>query len=89
MGERDSLIHELEDAMQSGSSAKRVTTLRRVTDLFVDRADELDDEQIAVFDDVLGRLVEEIGLRARAELSTRVGPAGESSAKSDAAARQR
>ncbi|MGP0092069.1 MAG: DUF2336 domain-containing protein [Xanthobacteraceae bacterium] len=74
MGERDSLIHELEDAMQSGSSAKRVTTLRRVTDLFVDSAEELQDEQIALFDDVLSRLVEEIGLRARAELSNRMAP---------------
>jgi uncharacterized protein (DUF2336 family) len=74
MGERDSLIHELEDAMQSGSSAKRVATLRRITDLFVDSAEELQDEQIALFDDVLGRLIEEIGVRARAELSNRVAP---------------
>lgn len=74
MGERDSLIHELEDAMQSGSSAKRVATLRRITDLFVDSADELEDEQIALFDDVLSRLIEEIGSRARAELSNRMAP---------------
>jgi len=74
MGERESLIHELEDAMQSGSSAKRVAALRRVTDLFVDSAEELQDEQIALFDDVLSRLIEEIGSRARAELSKRVAP---------------
>src|ERR1700687_5524858 len=74
MGERDSLIHELEEAMQSGTSAKRIATLRRITDLFVDSADELQDEQVALFDDVLGRLIEEIGVRARAELSSRIAP---------------
>jgi uncharacterized protein (DUF2336 family) len=74
MGERDSLIHELEEAMQSGSSAKRLATLRRVTDLFVDNADQLQNEQIGLFDEVLGRLTEEIDTRARAELSSRVAP---------------
>jgi uncharacterized protein (DUF2336 family) len=74
MGERESLIQELEQAMQCGSSAKRIETLRRVTDLFVDNAEELQEEQIALFDDVLNRLIEEIGLRARAEFSKRMAP---------------
>jgi hypothetical protein len=50
---QDSLIDELEAAMKSGSSENRVTTLRRITDLFLHDADRLNDDQIRVFDDVL------------------------------------
>jgi len=46
-----SLIIELEEAIQSGSKDKRVDALRRITDLFVADADRLTDQQIDVFDD--------------------------------------
>ncbi|MFZ3360811.1 MAG: DUF2336 domain-containing protein, partial [Xanthobacteraceae bacterium] len=69
-----SLIAELEDAIQSGSKDKRVETLRRVTDLFVTGADRFNDEQIEVFDDVLGQLIKRIEARALAELSNRLAP---------------
>src|SRR6202034_3516612 len=69
-----SLIGELEDAIQSGSRDKRVDTLRRITDLFVADADRLNDQQIEVFDDVLGHLIKRIEGKAVAELSRRVGP---------------
>ena len=36
-----SLISELEDAIQSGSKDKRVDSLRRITDLFVADADQI------------------------------------------------
>ena len=69
-----SLIAELEDAIQSGSKDKRVETLRRITDLFIADADRLSDKQIEVFDDVLGHLIKRIEGRALAELSRRLGP---------------
>jgi uncharacterized protein (DUF2336 family) len=70
----NSLIIELEDAVHSSSAEKRVETLRRVTDLFLGEADRLNDEQIGVFDDVLGQLIHRIETKALAELSSRLAP---------------
>jgi uncharacterized protein (DUF2336 family) len=69
-----SLIAELEDAIESGSKDKRIDTLRRITDLFVSDANRLNDQQIEVFDDVLGHLIKRIEGKALAELSRRLGP---------------
>jgi hypothetical protein len=63
-----SLIAELESAIDSGSKDKRVDALRRITDLFVADADRLNDQQIDVFDDVLNHLIKRIEGRALAEL---------------------
>jgi hypothetical protein len=69
-----SIIAELEDAVRDGTSAKRVQTLRRVTDLFLNDGDRLNDEQVKVFDDVLCLLIARVETRARAELSKRLAP---------------
>jgi len=69
-----SIIAELEDAVRDGTTAKRVQTLRRVTDLFLNDGDRLNDEQVKVFDDVLCLLVARVETRARAELSKRLAP---------------
>jgi uncharacterized protein (DUF2336 family) len=69
-----SLIAEVENAIASGSSEKRVETLRRVTDLFMVSADNYSDDQVDVFDDVISRLAERIEMRARAELANRLAP---------------
>ena len=69
-----SLITELEDAIRSGSKEKRIDSLRRITDLFVADADRLNNQQIDVFDDVLGHLINRIEGKALAELSRRLGP---------------
>ena len=69
-----SLIAELDDAIKSGSKDKRVDTLRRITDLFVAGADRFNDNQIEVFDNVLGRLIERIEARALVELGQRLAP---------------
>jgi uncharacterized protein (DUF2336 family) len=69
-----SIIAELEDAVQSGSSRKRVDTLRQVTDLFLHDGARLSDDQVKVFDDVLCLLIARVESRARAELSTRLAP---------------
>ena len=68
------LIAELEDALSSSSPEKRLATLRRVTDLFLNEASRLNEQQIAVFDDVLVHLAQRIELKARVELSTVLAP---------------
>jgi uncharacterized protein (DUF2336 family) len=74
MNSEQSLIAELEDAIQGGSKDKRVDTLRRVTDLFLSDTDRLNEQQITVFDDVLGHLIKRVEGKALAELSRRLGP---------------
>ena len=69
-----SLIAELEDALRNGSKDKRVDSLRRITDLFVQDADRFNDHQIEVFNDVLGHLIKRLEKNALAELSRRLGP---------------
>jgi uncharacterized protein (DUF2336 family) len=69
-----SIIAELEDAVKSGSSEKRVDTLRQVTNLFLNDGERLSDDQVKVFDNVLCLLIARVESRARAELSTRLAP---------------
>src|SRR6202048_1834322 len=69
-----SIIADLEDALSSGSSQKRVATLRQVTDLFLNDGERLSDDQVRVFDDVLCLLIARVESRARAELSARLAP---------------
>jgi uncharacterized protein (DUF2336 family) len=74
MSERNSLIRELEDAIERGSNDKRAETLRRVTDLFTRRAPDLSEQHVELFDDVIVRLAGEIETKARAELARRLAP---------------
>jgi uncharacterized protein (DUF2336 family) len=67
-----SLLPELEDVVQHGSAEKRAETLRRITSLFLDGAPSFNDDHIALFDDVMGCLIEEIEAKALAELSRRL-----------------
>jgi uncharacterized protein (DUF2336 family) len=69
-----SIIAELEEAVRSGSSAKRVSTLRQVTDLFLHDGERLSEDQVKVFDDVLCHLVARVETRVKAELGTRLSP---------------
>lgn len=69
-----SLIAELEEAIESGSKDKRVDSLRRITDLFLLDSDRLTTKQIEVFDDVLGYLITRIEEKALTELSGRLAP---------------
>jgi len=72
--QQHSLIEELENAVRSGSTESRVNTLRRITDLFLHDANRLNEEQIAVFDDVLCHLAAKIETTALVELGTRLAP---------------
>ena len=69
-----SLLPELEDVVQHGSAAKRAETLRRITSLFLDGAVQFSSQHVALFDDVIGCLIEEIEAKALAELARRLAP---------------
>jgi len=74
MGAPASLLPELEDVVQHGSAEKRAEALRRITTLFLDGADSFNDNHVALFDDVIGCLIEEIEAKALAELARRIAP---------------
>lgn len=67
-----SLIDELEDALEQATPEKRSNALWRITDLFIASADVYADDQITLFDDVIGRLVTTIESNARAKLANRL-----------------
>jgi uncharacterized protein (DUF2336 family) len=69
-----SLMQELESALSSGSVDRRTEMLHRVTDLFVDNAAQLSENQTTLFDNVMTRLIGHIETRTLAELSTRLAP---------------
>jgi uncharacterized protein (DUF2336 family) len=69
-----SLLPELEDVVQHGSAEKRAETLRRITTLFLDGAPGFNDGHVALFDDVIGCLIEEIEAKALAELARKLAP---------------
>jgi uncharacterized protein (DUF2336 family) len=68
------LIDELEEALGSHDPGRRIRILHRITDLFVDGADSLSEEQIEVFDDVLMHLIERIELKALIRLGAVLAP---------------
>jgi uncharacterized protein (DUF2336 family) len=70
----ESIIADLELAVRSGSSEKRVNALRQVTDLFLHDSDRISDEQVKVFDRVLCLLASRIESKVLAELSERLAP---------------
>lgn len=74
MANSPSLIPELEEVLRTGSADKRTRTLQQITDLFIHGAPTYSEDRVALFDEVLGRLVEEIEARALAELATRLAP---------------
>jgi uncharacterized protein (DUF2336 family) len=69
-----SLIPELEAALLHGSAEKHGEMLRQITTLFLAGSDSFHEDHIRLFDDVFGRLIEEIESRAKAELSHRLAP---------------
>jgi uncharacterized protein (DUF2336 family) len=68
------LLPELDDMLKNGPRDKRADALKRITGLFVGNAESYNDEHIRFFDDVFGRLIEEIETKARAELARRLAP---------------
>jgi uncharacterized protein (DUF2336 family) len=70
----EGLLDELQATLAHGTVARRVETLRRVTDLFINGAVEFSDDHIALFDDVFQCLMHHIETSARALLSNRLAP---------------
>src|SRR6476646_8642007 len=68
----ESLLDELQTTLTHGTVARRVETLRRVTDLFLNGAVDYSDEQIALFDDVFQCLMRHIEASAKALLARRL-----------------
>jgi hypothetical protein len=69
-----SRFDDLDAALRSGSSEKRVAMLRQVTDPLLSKADHLNQAQMGVFDSVLVELIERIEARTLLEVSQRVAP---------------
>ncbi len=74
MGAPATLLPELEDVVQHGSAERRAETLRRITTLFLDSAPNFNADHVSLFDDVIGRLIEEIEVKALADLARRLAP---------------
>lgn len=70
----ENLLDELQATLAHGTVARRVETLRRVTDLFINGAVDFSDEQIGLFDDVFQCLIAHLEIAARALLSNRLAP---------------
>lgn len=68
------LMAELEDALQSGASERRVDMLRRITDLFLSDASRLNEEQVGVFDEILVHLAHRIEERVLSQISLKFAP---------------
>jgi uncharacterized protein (DUF2336 family) len=68
------LLDELQNVLSHGPVARRVETLHRITDLFIQGEVDYSDEQISVFDDVFHCLIEKIETSAKALLASRLAP---------------
>jgi uncharacterized protein (DUF2336 family) len=72
MNYRESLLDQLEDAMNSASLARRADVLRRVTDLFLSGTGCFSESQIDLFDEVMTKLVTSVEVAARAAFGSRL-----------------
>src|SRR6201998_270215 len=72
----ESLLDELQSTLAHGTVARRVETLRRVTDLFINGAVDYSDDKVALFADVFQCLIRHIEVSAKALLSNRLAPIG-------------
>jgi uncharacterized protein (DUF2336 family) len=70
----ENLLDELQTTLAHGTVARRVETLRRVTDLFINGAVDYSDQQIGLFDDVFQCLIQHIETSAKALLANRLAP---------------
>src|SRR5258708_39721652 len=70
----ESLLDELQTTLAHGTVARRVETLRRVTDLFINGAEDYSDEQVGLFDDVFQCLILHIETSAKPLLANRLAP---------------
>jgi uncharacterized protein (DUF2336 family) len=72
MDPQPNLIDQLEDVLASKHVARRAEILRKVTDLFVLGSGKFSEDQIELFDSVMGKLLENIECAARAQFGSRI-----------------
>lgn len=72
MSQPESLIDQLEGVLEGNDLSKRAQVLRSVTDLFVHGSGRFTDDQIDLFDEVMGKLIENIELAARVAFGSRM-----------------
>ena len=66
------LISELDATLRKSPNSRHLVILRQITDLFLFGAGTYSDEQIAIFDEVISRLIENMDQAALIELSARL-----------------
>ncbi|SHK00666.1 Uncharacterized conserved protein, DUF2336 family [Bradyrhizobium lablabi] len=81
MNAQENLIDQLESVLASKDLSKRADILRRVTDLFIHGSGTFSDDQIELFDDVMGMLVGQIELAARAAFGSRLAQVSDAPAR--------
>jgi uncharacterized protein (DUF2336 family) len=70
MAKENSFLHDLDEAVQRGTTESRTRALWHTTDLMI--AGSYSDEEIWTFGEVIGRLADEIEVATRAELAKRL-----------------
>jgi uncharacterized protein (DUF2336 family) len=81
MSDAHGLFAELEATLTNGAGQHRFTILRKITDLFLSEADTYTDEHVALFDELMSRLIDRIERQALIELSGRLAPAARAPAR--------
>jgi len=81
MSARQALLNELQTAIEAGPKEKRAKTLRALTEVFVDVADRLPDELVAVFGDIISYLIETIEPEALVVLAEKLAPVAKAPAE--------
>ena len=72
MNLQNSLIDQLESISASPDVSRRAEILRRVTDLFVLGSGKFSEDQVELFDGVMGKLLKNIERAARVQFGTRL-----------------
>ena len=72
MNAQVTLIEQLEDALASKDVSRRAEILRKVTDLFVLGSGQFSQDQVELFDTVMGKLLENIERAVRAQFGSRI-----------------
>ncbi len=76
-----SVLSDLDATLPQATEAWRSTALRQIMELFVSGADSYSGEQIALFDEVMGRLIKKMDRARLVELSGALAGAGIAPAK--------
>jgi hypothetical protein len=68
------LLDELDAALASGTDARRVQMVTRIAELFINGLPNYSEDQIALFDHVMGRLLSAIDTKGRTKLAQQLAP---------------